>query len=114
MPNDDVIWFRQRAKRQCRIRLPAGTEFASAWRYLGDHNADRRRVLIWRIPLGEPGRNMFADGLMRIPFLALADETIEDDDDVLLKILDEIMRDAAKQESVQGFIRTGGGTVPVQ
>lgn len=114
MPNDDVVWFRQRAKRQCRIRLPAGTEFAAAWRYLGDHNADRRRVLVWRVPKDNPGRSIVPDGLMRIPFLALADETIEDDDAVLLKILGEIMRDAEQQESVQGFIRTGGGTVPVQ
>jgi hypothetical protein len=99
--NDDVLWFRQQPKRQCRIRQP-----------LGMHDATRRRVLVWRVPKNNPMRGAVPDGLMRIPFLAEADETIENDDKVLLQILDGLMKAAAEAKPDRGFVVTGAGAFP--
>lgn len=117
MADDDVVWFRLLPARQARIRKPAGDEFESAWRLIGMHNADRRRVLVWRVPADNPGRFMVPDGLMRIPFLVFSDETIEDRDDVILPILDGIMRDAEAArpmpEDPDGrFVMTGDRPFP--
>ena len=105
--NDDPVWLRQRPKRQARIRAPAPGEFDQAWRMLGMHNTDRRRVLVWRVPKSNPHRGMVPDGLMRLPFLALADESIEDDDGILLPILDGLMKDAATAKPTGPFAITG-------
>jgi hypothetical protein len=111
MSDDDVIWFRQRARRDYRIRVPAQGEFACAWIMLGMHNQDRRRVLVWRVPKNNPGRKMIPDGLMRVPFLAEADESIEDDDFVLKRLMARMMKDAAEAKPVGGFAITGGGAI---
>lgn len=105
--DDDAIWFGLRPRRLMRIRKPVASEFAEQWQALGMHNADRRHVLIWRVPPDNPGIRLIRDGLMRIPFLAFADESIEDSDAVLLPMLDGIMREAAKQQSEAGLITTG-------
>ena len=110
--NDDVLWFRQQPKRQCRIRQPALGEFGTAWQALGMHDATRRRVLVWRVPKNNPMRGAVPDGLMRIPFLAEADETIENDDKVLLQILDGLMKAAAEAKPDRGFVVTGAGAFP--
>ena len=39
--------------------------------------------------------------LLKIPFLAFADETIEDDDDTLFPIVRDIMGDALKRETLK-------------
>lgn len=105
--NDDVIYFRQRRTRQARIRNPAPGEFDRGWRMLGMHNPDRRRVLVWRVPKANPQRGLVPDGLMRIPFLANADESIEGDDRVLLPILADLMKAAADAKPVGPFAITG-------
>ena len=64
---------------------------------LGDHNKDRRRILLWKVPKD----NVFYDPrkpqILKIPFLLNSDETVEDRDDILLPILQEIMMDAARK-----------------
>lgn len=95
MINSDAAWFREHRDRDYHIRLPAKGEFTAEWRYIGPHDADRRRVMIWRIPKNNPGRRAVPDGLMRVPFLAFSDETIEDTDAVLKPIMDGIMKEAA-------------------
>ena len=84
--NPDVVFFRQHPRRQVHIREPQAWEFAKEWLELGDHSAPRRRVLVWnckspRLP----------DGIMRIPFLMFADESIEDDDRTVMPILHQLM-----------------------
>lgn len=90
--NFDHEWFIDHGDRKTRIRLPGDGEFIEEWRMLGMHHESRRRVLVWRVPENNPKRRLVADGLMRIPFLKYADETIEDNDAVLLAILDEMMK----------------------
>lgn len=43
-------------------------------------------------------RGMMPDGLMRIPFLAFADEEIRNEDEVLLPLLHQIMEGAQDNE----------------
>ena len=102
----DAQFFEQHPDRQARIRLPGGpapyrdkqrsvhmlSESELQFRSLGPHDKSRRRILVWRTPAGHPTH---PNTLLKIPFLAFADETIEDRDDILLPILNEIMKQAA-------------------
>src|SRR5580700_11002732 len=89
----DSQWFHSYPDRQSHIRNPIkilmtdkqrGThyvdELAGEFWSLGDHNKDRRRIL-----------------LLKVPFLLFGDESVEDTDAVLLPILHEIMTDAARK-----------------
>jgi len=86
---DDSQFFVLHPSRKARIRLPNYGEEEFAFKSLGPHDTDRRRILILRVPDG-PHRGM----LMPVPFLKFSDETIEDRDDILLPIIREIMLDA--------------------
>lgn len=101
----DEQFFASYPDRQCRIRLPVKQlvidrqraahyedECRGEFWQLGDHDKDRRRILVWRVPEGSPHYDPQRRKLLKIPFLAFADETIEDDDRVLLPLLDSIMR----------------------
>ena len=111
MVDEDAQFFADHPDRQARIRLPrlermidqqrrvayveeARGEFFS----LGPHDKTRRRIILWRVPADNPFYDPKKRPLLKIPFLAFADETIEDRDDVLLPIIDGIMRDAAKKQ----------------
>ena len=64
-----------------------------AFRSLGPHDKSRRRIIAYRLPTDHP---QAPNHIMKIPFLAFADETISDDDATLLPILDGIMKQAAR------------------
>lgn len=64
------------------------------------------------VPENNPGRRAIPDGLMRIPFLMRADETIENTDGVLLPILDGLMTDAMGKSGADGLVETGVGAFP--
>jgi hypothetical protein len=91
----DARWFARFPQRLTRIRSPGPGEAATEFATLGPHNTDRRRVLILRMPDGP-----FKGKLMPIPFLLFGDETVENEDAVLLPIIREIMGDAAKDYGV--------------
>ncbi len=101
----DQQFFTDHPSRRARIRLPGRephidkqrsvrylSESELQFRSLGPHDPSRRRIIVWRTPAGHPTA---PNHLLKIPFLAFADETIEDRDDVLLPIVDGIMRQAA-------------------
>jgi hypothetical protein len=102
----DARFFLQHPDRQARIRLP-GRELHKdqqrAVRYLGEselqfrslgpHDPKRRRIIAFRTPADHPSH---PNTILKVPFLAFADETIEDTDAVLLPILAEIMMQAAR------------------
>ena len=67
--------------------------FAEEFVTLGFHLAERRHIIAWKVPKGGIG----AGSILRIPFLKMADETIEDTDTYLLPILHQIMLDGAEQ-----------------
>ncbi len=103
--DEDGQWFSDHPDRAAHIRKPIRfmdqdtishrtafrDECESEFRTLGDHNKDRRRILLWKVPKD----NVFYDPkkpqILKIPFLLNSDETVEDRDDILLPILHEIM-----------------------
>jgi hypothetical protein len=94
----DNQFFRDHPDRDYHIRVPIykegePDEFALAFRSLGPHEKDRRRVIVRRL---EPAKvAMFGIKYLPIPFLLFADESIEDTDKVLAPIFDGIMKEAA-------------------
>lgn len=90
----DKAFFAEHPDRRAHIRLPFKNECEGEFWSLGEHNRARRRILLWRVPRDNPFWNRLKVPILKIPFLAFADETIEDTDEVLLPIIDGIMRDA--------------------
>lgn len=87
----DEQFFAQHPDRQCHIRVAQPGESEKEFRALGPHHVMRRRMLLWKIPGDAPlGAGKIAD----VPFLASADESIEDTDVVLMPILAEFMGNA--------------------
>jgi hypothetical protein len=87
----DTQFFIAHPDRRTRIRLPNPGEEEFAFATLGPHRADRRRILIQRVPDGS-----HLGMLMSIQFVLFGDETVEDTDAILLPIILEIMLDARK------------------
>lgn len=105
---DDKEFFNTYPMRQARIRRPGrvpyrdkqravrmADEFENEFRSLGDHDRQRRWVVVWRVPPDNPGYDPDKPPLMPIPFLAFADENIADEDYVLLPLIHKIMMEAA-------------------
>ncbi len=104
----DAQFFVDHPDRKTHIRAPRKvltTDVQRAVRYLdecelqfrslGAHDRKRRRILLTRVDfVGDP---LPDNRVFKIPFLAFADETIEDRDDVLLPIVNDIMlKEAAR------------------
>ncbi len=87
----DVCWFFDRPDRQSHIRPPFGNEMQGEFWSLGSHDANRRRVLLWKVPLENPFYDPKKPQILKVPMLAFADEEISDRDDILLPILHEMM-----------------------
>ena len=85
----DAAFFARHPARNYRIRPVAALEAVAEFRALGDHDRERRRMIVVRVPDG-----LHAGTLMPIPFLLFADETIDDSDETLAPIVREIMEDA--------------------
>ena len=100
--NSDKNFFKDHPDRNAHIRLPYEQECAGEFWQLGDHNRTRRRIVLWRVPQGNPYYNRDKLPYIKIPFLAFSDETIEDRDDVLLPMIEEIMFDAFEAEKKKG------------
>ncbi len=107
--NQDSQFFTQHPDRQAHIRKPEFKpvrdkqgavryldEEELAFRRLGPHQKERRRILLYRVPADNPLFNPVERQILKIPFLAFADETIEDRDDILLPLIHRIMMDVAK------------------
>ena len=90
----DVNFFFQHPLRRSHIRSPFGNELWAEFQSLGDHDKNRRRVLLWRVPEDNPHYDPKKPQILKIAFLAFADETVEDTDEVILPILHEIMEKA--------------------
>lgn len=90
---EDECFFADWPDRKIRIRRTLDDkEFQREFRTLGLHQQARRRVIVARV--APHVAKIYGRELIAIPFLAGIDEEIADRDDILLPILDEIMRDA--------------------
>lgn len=91
--NSDKNFFKTHPDRLAHIRLPYAEECAGEFWSLGDHQRTRRRILLCRADA--QGKRLSDGRIMKIPFLAFADETIEDRDDILLPLVQQIIATAA-------------------
>ncbi len=90
----DVVFFKQHKDRMFHIRKAWDGECAGEFWKIGEHDRKRRRVVLCRV---DATMNLLPDGkIMKIPFLAFADEEIADNDDTLFPIVRDIMLDALK------------------
>ena len=94
--DQDAQFFTAHPDRECRIRLPEPKECQGEFWSLSTHESSRRRIILWKVPKGNPA----VGKILKVPFLAFADETIEDTDAVLKPILDQIMLRAAVKHGV--------------
>lgn len=101
---DDKQFFNTFPMRQSRIRRPTrqlytnkqravqyAGEMEVQFRSLGDHDRKRRWVIVYRLPPDNPNFDPEHPQLLPIPFLAFADETIADEDHLLLPLIHSIM-----------------------
>lgn len=102
----DLQFFAEHPDRKSRIRAPDGKENIGEFWSLGPHDSSRRRFLLWRVPKEHPAHAMFP--MLKIPFLVFSDETIEDDDKVLLPMIYEIMKEAGQKHGLIKVGQTGG------
>lgn len=97
----DTLFFKEHPRREARIRIPYIDECFHEFASLGEHDRKRRRLIIWKVPDDNPMRGTGDRRLLKIPFLAFSDETIEDSDEVLLPILKQIMAEAYQREKMR-------------
>ena len=91
----DATFFQLHSDRCFHIRNAHMTEHQGEFWSLGEHKRDRRRIILCRVdaemkPLPD-------NKVLKIPFLAFADESIEDTDDVLFPIVRDIMLNELKK-----------------
>jgi hypothetical protein len=92
----DETYFRRYPDRRYHIRNAYKGECEFEFRSIGGHDLKRRRVILTRV---DAFQQPIADNkIMKIPFLAFADETIEDTDDILFPIVRDIMAEALKDQ----------------
>lgn len=93
----DAQFFADHPDRCAHIRATVA-DFESRGEFwkLGTHDPSRRRILLWRVPKDNPYYQQGKQPLLKIPFLAFADEEIADRDDILLPIVHQTMQDAAR------------------
>ncbi len=95
----DGTYFRRFPDRRYHIRNAYKSECAGEFWTLGPHEENRRRIILCRVDaLQEP---LPDNKVFKIPFLAFADESIEDSDDVLFPIVRDITTDALKREKTR-------------
>jgi hypothetical protein len=92
--DSDEQFFIQNPDRRAHIRNAGPHELNGEFWTLGGHDSSRRRILLWLVPDYHPLKKRYP--FLKIPFLAFADETIEDTDEVLLPLIHQVMTDAAK------------------
>lgn len=90
----DETYFRRYPARKYHIRNAYKGECHGEFCTLGPHSENRRRIILTRVDaLQEPIPD---NKVLKIPFLAFADESVEDSDDILFPIVRDIMTDALK------------------
>lgn len=90
----DELFFKQHEDRQAMIRNARDKEREGEFMSLGPHERGRRRIICMRVSRQHPLRHATGK-VLRIPFLAFADESIEDSDAVLLPLIHQIMKEMA-------------------
>ena len=95
----DGTYFRRYPDRFFHIRNAYKGECAGEFWTLGYHEENRRRIILCRVD--HMMKPIPDNKILKIPFLAFADESIEDTDDNLFPIVRDIMADALKRETLR-------------
>lgn len=102
MLDTDELFFRQHPDRQALIRSAGADEQNAEFLSLGPHDRTRRRIICWRVPADVRAPFVSWRGkIVRIPFLAFADESIESSDAVLMPLIAGIMEQAAEHHGMK-------------
>lgn len=97
----DRTYFRRFPDRRYHIRNAYEGENEGEFQSLGSHEENRRRIILCRVnAMQEPLLYNGKEVVQKLLFLAFADESIEDDDDVLFPIVRDIMSDYIKREKL--------------
>lgn len=92
----DAGFFKTHRDRCFHIRKAYQGEHEGEFWSLGDHDKKRRYILLTRVDFEM--KPLPDNKILKIPFLAFADETIEDTDDVLFPIVRDTMLEALKAQ----------------
>lgn len=100
----DEEWFAAYPDRQTHIREPRkepAKDKQRAVRYLDEaelqfrslpaHDAKLRRMILWRVPPDNPMFDPQAPQILKIPFVLLSGEVVEDTDERLVALIHELM-----------------------
>jgi hypothetical protein len=90
----DETYFRSYPDRKYHIRNAYKGECHGEFWTLGPHEENRRRIILTRVDAFQ--QPLPDNKLLKIPFLAFSDETIEDTDEILFPIVRDIMLEALK------------------
>lgn len=94
----DAQFFAQWPQRLTLIRAPIGDESRAEFVSLGPHDASRRRIIIYKVPR----ENKISPGkILKIPILLFSDESIENNDDILLPMIFDLMKNAANRYGIK-------------
>lgn len=104
MTGPDEIWFMSNPGRQAHIREPRKEpakdkqravryldEQELAFRSLPAHDPKLRRMILWRVPPDNPAFDPANPQILKIPFVLLPGEVIEDTDERLVALIHELM-----------------------
>lgn len=94
----DERYFKDHPDRKSHIRKAHDNECLTEFESLGDHEKYRRKIVLIRVDFY--GRFLPDRQVLKIPVIAYADETIEDRDDILIPMVEEIMRAEAIRQGI--------------
>lgn len=113
----DNYWFVTNPDRQVHIREPRKEpavdkqravryldEQELAFRSLPQHDPKLRRIILYRVPPENPMYDANAPQILKIPFVLLPDEVIEDTDERLVPLIHELMVQEAMEAPSDGAI----------
>lgn len=86
----DRNFFVRHRDRLTHIRKPYAGEHEDEFQTLGYHERSRRRILLTRADFER--KPLPGNKVLKMPFLLFADESVEDRDDILLPIIENLMR----------------------
>jgi len=115
-PYGDEAWFAANPGRQAHIREVGKQPFKDkqravrfldeqelAFRSLPAHDVKLRRMILWRVPTDNPMFDPAAPQILKIPFILMPGEVIEDTDERLVALIHELMvQEAVGDEAAVG------------
>lgn len=99
---NDEAFFRRNPTRQARIRRATKNEMTGEFSQVKPHSSEQRRIIAWKVPhnVQAPYKG-WAGRVIRIPFVQEPSEEIADTDLVVMRLIEELMGEAAKEHGMR-------------